>query len=194
MYGSAVRRRIILVRHTPVAIAAGTCYGRLDVPLSATATADIAATLAKLSTADRIYTSPAQRCLRLALAVSARDRAELQVDPRLQELDFGLWEGSRWDDIPRAELDRWSENLLDTAAGGGESMRSLWHRVADFITAASAGPGDSIAVVSHHGPLRALYAQLRGRGPDSLWEVTIPYGGILSVDLTSRTADTLTHH
>ena len=123
---------VYLIRHTTPAIEAGVCYGRSDLALADTAPREIAAVLEAIPDITIVYSSPAQRCLRLAQAVTAAQGIDHQTDPRLQEIDFGDWEGRRWDDIPVADIARWDAQLWDHTPGGGESLRDLWQRVAEF--------------------------------------------------------------
>ena len=89
--------RFVLVRHPPAAITPGICYGRLDIGLRGDATETVreivSAVAGTAASAMRVWTSPAIRCLVVAEAVARALGAKLLVDPRLQELDFGAWEG-----------------------------------------------------------------------------------------------------
>jgi len=178
-----------LVRHTAPAVEVGVCYGRLDLPLAASATADLDAALANVPTAAHLYTSPALRCRRLADAIAARDGLAVSVQPHLHELDFGAWEGRRWDDLPREDIDRWAQAVWIEAPGGGESLSQLWARVSDFIQTSLRPLNDTVTIVAHHGPLRALRAQLLGLGPSAYWETEIPFGGCVSLHLASPIGD-----
>jgi alpha-ribazole phosphatase len=152
--------QVVLVRHPAPDIAAGVCYGRLDVPLRAGAT--LASSLPALDLA-RIWTSPSQRCRAVAEAMAR----PLRVEARLLELDFGAWEGMAWDAVPRAALDAWAADPLGFAPPGGESGAALLARVRavhrDLLAA-----GEDCAVISHGGPLKLLAALLRGDPPDLL--------------------------
>ena len=57
---------------------------------------------------------------------------ELELDPALVEISHGAWEGKLWNQIPQSEIDEWAVNVMDRAAGGGESLRTLWNRVQRF--------------------------------------------------------------
>ncbi len=156
---------VILIRHPPADVAAGRCYGRLDMKLRGDAAGAIQAIVAALAPhrLARIWTSPAMRCRAVADATGLK----LRVDPRLQELDFGAWEGMAWDDVPRTALDAWAADVAGFAPPGGESGAALCARVAavhrDLIEA-----GEDVAIVSHGGPLKVLAALLRGEVPDLL--------------------------
>jgi len=179
---TAAGRRLVLVRHTRPEIPPGVCYGRIDLELAPSWPADVAACLATIPRALRVLTSPALRCRALAREVGRRDRIDVQVDDRLQELDFGAWEGRSWSDIPRDGIERWIADLLDYAPGGGESLRMLWSRVQAWREEAL-GPEDAdVVVVSHHGPIRALLAQLAGHPAERMFTHRVPWGCVLRVD------------
>ena len=137
---------------------AGVCYGRLDLPVAdLQAARGLAARLAAFGGV--LWSSPARRCRVVADAVG---RAVI-VDPRLQELDFGAWEGLAWDAVPRAALDRWAADLAGFAPPGGESGAALIGRVSAF--AAALPEGDHV-VITHGGPLKVLLAVLQGVAVD----------------------------
>jgi alpha-ribazole phosphatase len=124
--------KLWLVRHAKPLIESGVCYGRLDRPADVEATAACARALAEaLPCGIRIICSPLQRCEQLT-HVLCRLRADLtyQTDTRLQEMDFGQWEGRRWDDIGAAALDAWVADFAHYRPGGGESVSAFMQRVA----------------------------------------------------------------
>ena len=151
----------VLIRHPAVQVARGTCYGRLDPDVHSDAAADMARIAAAIAgVACRVWTSPARRCR----GIAGRDAI---IDDRLRELDFGAWEGQRWDDLPRDALDRWAAAPEDVAPPGGETGAALLARVGAFHAALRAR-GEDCVVVSHGGPLKLLAALLRGAAPDLL--------------------------
>ena len=155
--------KIALVRHPAPSIGTGICYGRLDVALSpdgVSAVPGIASQLASFSPR-KIWSSPARRCLELARAISARTTASKHKDARLLELDFGAWEGRRWDDVPRDALDEWAADPLGFSPPGGENGAALIERLRSFRAHLLAEQQDCV-VVSHGGPLKVLAAMLRG--------------------------------
>ncbi len=148
---------IVLMRHPPLAIAAGICYGRNDLDIADPA--DVARIAEQVrAVRGTVWTSPLRRCRTVADAIGTN-----HVDARLIEMDFGAWDGMAWDDIPRAALDAWAADPLGFAPPGGESGASLVARVAAFHAAL---PGGDHVIVSHGGPLKVLGALLRGRPVD----------------------------
>jgi alpha-ribazole phosphatase len=166
-----------LVRHPAVADGAGRCYGRLDLPLADPASIQpILAALAPMRGA-MIHTSPLARCRLLAEALAADWSQPLPIaDARLLEMDFGAWEGLPWEDIPRADLDRWAADLFGFAAPGGETGASLVARVTAFWHSVTELPGAHV-VVTHGGPLKVLMALAEDR-PVDLSRPPLPTGDI----------------
>jgi len=173
--------RLLLVRHPAPEIAKGVCYGQLDVPLHRNSEADILAVVdsVRCCRVAKVWSSPSSRCLIPAQAVAASTRARLQVDERLQELHFGEWEGLRWADVPRSELDRWAADPLGFAPPGGETGLALQTRTSDLMrTIIEEAVG--CAVISHGGPLKILHALACGATPDLLAPPP-PFGGIIAL-------------
>lgn len=160
-----------LIRHPRPLIAPGVCYGRLDV--EAENPLPIAERLRdELPPGLPVWSSPLQRCLRLARLLDPNAR----TDDRLAEMNFGDWEGMAWDAVPRAELDAWAADVGGYAPPGGESPLSLQRRAMAFFDQLVA---PEAIVVTHAGVIRTLLAALRGL-PPSQWTT-------LNFDYASRT-------
>lgn len=171
--------RFVLVRHPPAAIAPGVCYGRLDIGLRGDAAETVRKIVSTVAGADavQVWASPASRCLVVAEAAArALVGADLLVDPRLQELDFGTWEGIEWDSVARASLDAWAADPHDFAPPRGESGKALLARVRAVHQAIVAARQDCV-IVSHGGPLKLLAALIRREPPDLL-AVAPPLGSV----------------
>jgi alpha-ribazole phosphatase len=160
--------KLWLARHAQPLVDAGTCYGRLDVAADADATAESAQALtALLPIGSRVISSPLQRCEQLAQALSAqRPDLDYKTDARLQEMDFGQWEGRAWQDIDRAELEAWTSEFADYRVGhDGESVTRFMARVASAFDALP-GPGDGDADtvwITHAGVIRAACLLAQGQ-------------------------------
>jgi len=145
---------LYLIRHPRPLIAAGICYGQLDVEAEDPA-AIVARLRAELPPGVPVWSSPLQRCRTLAEALHPAP----QIDARLMELNFGAWEGRPWDAVPRTELDAWAADVVGYAPPGGESPRQLRARVLDFVAGLSAGEH---VLVTHAGVIRVLLAAVAG--------------------------------
>jgi alpha-ribazole phosphatase len=161
--------RIALVRHPAPLIEPGICYGRLDVAVASNAAEQIGAIVAApdLHGAVGVRSSPSRRCRGLAGAIAVALGVKLTIDPGLQELDFGAWEGRPWDAIARADLDGWAASPLTFAPPGGETGAALIARVSAFHAGLRKARQDCV-VVSHGGPLKVLAALLSGHEVDLL--------------------------
>ncbi|WCM92493.1 histidine phosphatase family protein [Acidovorax sp. NCPPB 2350] len=167
--------RLWLARHAAPRVAPDLCYGALDVPADAQATAEAARRLAAALPAAvaAIWHSPLQRCEQLARLLH-RHRPDWSPapDPRLAEMDFGRWEGRAWNAIARAEIDAWTADFAGHAPGGGESLARMMARVdaalADARRAASAarareGAAD-VVWITHAGVARCVRWRLEHPG------------------------------
>lgn len=150
---------VTLIRHTRVAGAEGVCYGRHDVPLAVPHTPPFAAVAAQVALpVTGVVSSPSPRALVLARWLAAHWAVPLSEDARWQELDFGAWEGRRWQDIDRAQSDAWCADVERRSPPGGESRAALRARVQAALTALPARGAAHWVVVTHAGPIRVALA------------------------------------
>ncbi|MGA9026604.1 MAG: alpha-ribazole phosphatase [Steroidobacteraceae bacterium] len=169
---------VYLIRHTRPDIADGVCYGRLDLALPAGFEAEARALQSRLPPPGRVFSSESQRCRRLAEYLAAAAGSPVTLDDRLRELDFGRWEGQHWSDIPRAQTDAWTNDMWNLAAPDGESYSALHSRVADAWESLLVASEDTVAVVGHVGPLRALITIALELPAEAFLRINLDYGGI----------------
>jgi alpha-ribazole phosphatase len=150
--------RLILVRHPKPLCKKGICYGRLDLECEPAALSEAVQRLAKLASASRVFTSPARRARDLATRLSA----QWIVDDRLQELNFGDWEGRRWQDLGREAIDAWHRGLPDSAPPNGETLTAMAERCASWLEGLQPSERPTLAI-THAGPIRVLRAILEGK-------------------------------
>ncbi|RZT41297.1 histidine phosphatase family protein [Cupriavidus agavae] len=155
---------VVLIRHAQPAVEAGICYGSLELALALPMQPAAAAIAAGIGAPDRIVTSPAARARDTAAALAGCLDAPpaCEIEPRLREMDFGNWEGRRWDDIPRDALDGWAANLMDGRPHGGESPAQVMARIGAWVETLDVASDERIWVVTHAGPMRMLAARWLG--------------------------------
>jgi broad specificity phosphatase PhoE len=117
----------------------------------------------------RIVSSPALRCRLTASAISAVVGAEVELDPALQELDYGEWEGLTPEESVARDpglRDRWELNPYLTSAPGGESGRDVARRAFPVLDALdewlTSNGSRAVVVVSHNHVLRLRITALLG--------------------------------
>ncbi len=174
--------RLFLVRHgEPEEWARGVCCGRLDPGLSAAGVEQALRAASALARAriDAVYSSPSRRALETAAHVAA---AEVQVDERLREIDFGAFEGMTSE---QAELRHpeafaaWVRSPGSVRFPGGESWSDLRDRVLPALeTICSREAGRCVAVVAHAGVVRVVLADVLGASPDACFRIAVDHGSI----------------
>ena len=185
--------KLWLARHAQPLVDAGICYGRLDMPADAEATAACARQLAALLPAGiSVIASPLQRCEQLAIALQAqRPDLAYKTDSRLQEMDFGQWEGRAWQAIDRAALQAWTSDFANYAVGkDGETVTAFMDRIAPAFDALQTQGNQDAVWITHAGVIRAMTLLARGirhiERADQ-WPLDAPkYGQWQLLDLSRR--------
>lgn len=172
---------LYLIRHTRPNVESGLCYGQLDVPLAAGCATDCAAVAVRVPVVEMIWTSPLTRCRTLADAIGWRMGVTPRADERLRELQFGAWEGRRWDALDRTETERWAADYWKFAPPAGESYCELHKRVLAALTDIRSCPARRVAVVTHAGPIRVLLAHCLELNSAHYPKIDLDFGGITAL-------------
>jgi alpha-ribazole phosphatase len=172
---------IYLVRHPQPVDADGLCYGRLDVAVTEQAVAAAAESVCAQipgETLDcaRIYCSPSLRCVGLARRIASPREPMAAED--LMEMNFGLWQGLAWDEVPRQQLDAWAKDVWGYRPGGGESAEMVAARWQRWLSQLPRISGGSVVAVTHAGVIRVALA--RSGRPDALSALgaAVPFGSV----------------
>lgn len=153
--------KLWLLRHARVVLPPGLCYGASDVPADEVLTAEAAQAIAPLLPAGLpVRVSDLRRAQQLHLALRALrpDLGAAKTEPRIREMDFGTWEQTAWDAVPRPAFDEWMDDFALHRFGGAESVHELMTRVADALdeTLAAVGPGGEALWITHAGVIRSV--------------------------------------
>jgi probable phosphoglycerate mutase len=111
-----------------------------------------------------LYTSPLLRAYETALVLGEHLALDVIPDAALMEVDVGSWSGLTRTEIESRFPDgfrRW----LDYGHGwdDGETYDELGERVVlGLVRLAAAHPGDTVAAVTHGGPIRSALAAAEG--------------------------------
>jgi alpha-ribazole phosphatase len=159
---------LTLLRHTAPIAEAGICYGAMDVDVR---DEEVVACATHIGTAafnpQEIWYSPRKRCAKLAIALAARcPTAAIRSRPEIAEMNFGTWEGQRWDAVGKPAIDAWQMDFAHHKPGGGESTAALLLRVREALLDAARFRGE-LLWVTHGGVMRAVSWWLGGTCDDA---------------------------
>lgn len=174
-----------LLRHPEPADIEGLCYGRLEVSLKPGWQDAIGRAWHRLRAGEpgitRIVTSPAQRCIEPAHWLGERLTVPVVSDARLHELDFGVWEGRRWDAIDGPECRAFTDDFVNRAPPGGESFAALAARVRAARADWEQQGGCSL-FLCHSGPIRALMTEHHGLSLAQAFSTTLAFAELVTLD------------
>jgi alpha-ribazole phosphatase len=144
---------VYMWRHPCARNVEGRCIGRTDVRVDPRKIKRLAHRIRAFARRRRlpriVVTSPLRRCADVGRVLAASGWRHT-IDPRLIEVDFGIWEGRPWAEIPREDIDRWCADFAHFRPGGGESVRQLLLRVQAWNS------GEARLAVGHAGWLCAM--------------------------------------
>ena len=178
--------KLTLIRHTTLQIPTGICYGQSDIDVATSFANEVAMTKAKITGMrfDAVYTSPLQRCHKLAQALNI---GEAVHDARLKELHFGDWEMQAWDDIPRDYFDVWAQNYAELAPPNGETFSQMQQRNIAFLDdIIDAAPEANICALTHGGVIRSLLAHVLNMPLKGLFRFNVDYGSMTQIEISDN--------
>lgn len=178
----------VLLRHGETPLSAERRFaGRGDIALTAAGRQQAAAAADRLAARGiaAIVTSPLQRARSTAAAVAEVTGAPVQVDDGLAEADFGEWEGltfaeaaARWP----GEISAWLASP-DVPPPGGESLAAASRRALGALDRLlAAHRGDTVLVVSHVTPIKALACQAMLAPPAALFRLHLDVASLCDID------------
>lgn len=171
---------LTLIRHTRV-LAHGLCYGRYDPPLAETFEQEAQVIAQKLSASTEMpfYCSPAERCRRLAERLGLNVRHE----DRLQEINFGDWDGVPWLEIPREHSEAWLSDFVNHVPPNGESYAHLSQRALGLLAELKTKHAQ-VGLITHSGVIHAVLAHVRGIPlAESYEKLSVGYGEVVQVQV-----------
>ncbi|WP_044210203.1 alpha-ribazole phosphatase [Flammeovirga sp. OC4] len=172
---------VYVIRHTAVDVPKDVCYGQSDVPLKSTFNEEVEAYRKTLPTDfDLVFSSPAERCVKLSEALDYQD---ITFDARLYELNFGDWEGKKWSEIDPLELNPWMDDFVNEKATNGESLAEMFTRVKSFLDDLRDREIEKVMVVAHSGVLRCIWAYLLSIPLKSIFKLPVGFGETLVFNL-----------
>ena len=176
---------IDLIRHgEPVG---GSRYrGQIDDPLSATGWTQMWKAVGKEHPWQAIVSSPLSRCLDFASELSERSRISLEIDERLKEIGFGVWQGKTREEITQYDpgvLQRFYRDPMSHHPDGGEGLAEFKHRVVDaWQDLLNRHAGKHILLVCHAGPIRMVLSHILEIPLSNVFRIKVANAGITRIE------------
>jgi len=143
---------------------------------------EFAAALADVPLA-AVYTSPLARAVRSAAAVSARHGLVAIEVADLREIEFGEVHGLTFDEYPAKLQSELLTRPLSVRFPGGETYGELRKRVCPALEAITAAhPDQTVAVVTHAGPIRAALSVWLGMSDEAVFRIDQRLAAVNVVD------------
>ncbi len=127
-----------------------------------------------------VYCSPLERARQTAAPIAQGQALEVEVDPELNEIDFGAWTGKSFDEL-HADPDwpTWNRQRGSARPPGGESMAECQARlVLALDRLRERHPNHEVALVSHSDVIKAAIAHVMGLSLDHYDRFEISPGSV----------------
>jgi alpha-ribazole phosphatase len=167
-------RSIFYFRHPKPENADGICYGHTDLNISNESRDECKTSLSIFNYPElKIYTSPSTRCASLLL----NSQVKFKESGLIKEINFGIYDGTKWDLVPKDLLDTWAKDISGFKFEQGESYLELKTRIRIFFDSI---PKDrDILLVTHAGVIRACMDIFFDVPIEEAIKIKIPYGKVI---------------
>ena len=161
----------------------GSYYGNLDISLNeiGISQGNRAKKFFNDIKLDKVYISDKKRTLEMAKLVLGLNKMEIIQDSRINETNFGDFEGKTYEEIkklyPKESL-CWQENWKEFVPPKGESYIELCMRVKSFMEYIKKLEFDNILICAHSGVIRAIYCYIMDENIDLFWKFGCKNGDI----------------
>lgn len=178
---------VLFVRHGLTATTGVTLPGRaprLHLAAEGRRQAEaVARRLQRLPRIAAVYASPLARARETAAPIAAARRLPVRVDPDLSDLDVGEWTGRSLGRLRRRrEWPMIQRHPSGFRFPGGESFAEMQARMVSAVAGfCERHPGQTIVVVSHGDPIKAVVSHALGAHLDLFQRITIAPGSVTAV-------------
>ncbi|NFI07501.1 alpha-ribazole phosphatase [Clostridium botulinum] len=164
-------------------------YGKLDVGLNEKGKEQSykVGELLKDVKFNKIYISDRKRTRETAERILERNRFYdkekniIYKDERINEIDFGLFEGKSYEEIgslyPK-EQEKWEKDWKNFAPPKGESAVVFYNRVENFMKHIQKEEDGNYLIVTHGGVIRMIYSYILQNNMDFYWNFASRNGDI----------------
>ena len=186
--------QIYLLRHGRTeSNTAGRLMGQLDEPLAelGRTQADLAGRSLRGRNIAAVYASDLRRASDTAEIVAEQLGLTVVRHSGLREINMGDWAGKTYAEVQSTDAATYAAVRANPHQSGprngeseGEMIERVWRALGEI---AAAHPGESVLVVSHGGPLRAVTARVLGLGHLSSGTFAVDNCGILLLEWAGDT-------
>jgi phosphoserine phosphatase len=168
--------------------------GQIDVPLNeqGKVQAEQVSEFLQSVAIDRAVTSPMLRPKQTAEAILQRHPGlTLELEPQLQEISHGLWEGKLEEEIEQGYpglLKQWQETPETVQMPEGENLQQVWQRATAawdaIVSSTPLGEGrpTTVLVVAHDAVNKAILCHVLGQSPEHFWAFKQGNGAVSVID------------
>jgi alpha-ribazole phosphatase len=155
----------------------GRYTGQTDIPLNETGReqAYVTADALQEKPPDVIYSSDLLRARETARIIAEACDLPVHTDPRLREINQGVWEGMHFDDIKARFAAQFAERQADplsVAPPGGETVGQVRERVLAAVRdIVQKHPHQRVAVVAHGLALALIKAEATNHPVEKVWDL-----------------------
>lgn len=131
---------------------------------------------------EAIYCSDLSRSRETADIIARKLQLPVQIDKRLREISFGLWEGMTYEEVSLAypaEYEQWFNNNLALKVPGGETVDELLARVLPVLGEVAARHSGTVLIVSHGGLIKTVLNYIYGQ---KRWDTYLHPASISSLE------------
>lgn len=184
---------LYLLRHGAIATP-GILAGKTDVELSDVGRKQLVQAVGSLTNIARCISSPLIRCQEQALIYCQQQNLPLEVDSKIQEMNFGDWDGQSYQALWQIDNqstdstigDFW-QNPWQHQPPKGETMDNFVSRVDHWWQEYCAENNSSTTLVfTHAGVIKHLLARILDLpipGIAHMASIEVPYGHIIKISL-----------
>jgi alpha-ribazole phosphatase len=175
-------------------------YGSADINITDNGVlqAKKGADLLKNVNFNKVYVSELKRTWQTANILLKDKQCNLIQDKRINELDFGLFEGKNHQEIkvlyPK-EWKLWCGDWKGFIPPEGENYIQFYSRVKSFLDDILKLSEDNVLIVTHSGVIRSMYCYVLGNNLDFFWNFGSKNGDITIVkyEYENLYIDSITH-
>jgi len=145
-----------------------------------------------------IISSPLIRCSAFAEELAETNDLPIDLDARLKEIGFGVWEGMTRCQLRADDPDiirRFFRDPIANRPQGAELLTDFQHRISAAIEdVVSRYSGQHVLVVAHAGVIRAAMSYVLGSPIENMFRIKVSNAAITRLQFTSGSPASLLFH